>query len=139
MKFNQIEPEDKTKDYNLELWESENNIWQVRLDKVAFGCRVHVTQRGLLFFQTEYCAGADPLWQQALMTAIIQIVSKYPENISFEELEKIWPRWQIRPMFNDLKCWHQLCEMAELPLEFELAMLKYRYGQPLEEAIKFLD
>jgi hypothetical protein len=136
MQFHQVEREPG--DYNLELWESETNIWQVRLDKVMYGCRVHVTQRGLLYFQTDYCAGSDPIWHNVLLGIIRVIMSKYQEEISFSELEKIWPRWRIRPMFNDLQCWHNLCEMAGTP-ELEKPMLELRYGTPIEELELFID
>lgn len=114
--------------YNIELWESENSIWQVRLDQMAYGRRVHVMQKGDMCYQTEYCAGSNPIWQQALLGVVKTIVEQYEED----NFRVRWPRYGIRPMFNDPDCWHKLCRMAGMDETFEKSMLEIRYGENLE-------
>lgn len=128
MKFAIAETEKIIPGYNLERWVSENNIWEIRLDRVMFGCRVHVMRCGTQVFLTELCAGDLPIWQQALLGVVRSIVEQYPESISAWELEEVFPSWKIRPMFNDKKCWGKLCRMAGMDEAFEKSMLEFRYG-----------
>lgn len=129
MKFTQVENDPDPSMRNVALFASENRVWFVRLDPVMFGCRVHVQHRDdLMWFQTEYCAGADLLWQQALVKTVIRILEKLPEDVDRREVQKIWPDYGPRPMFRDRDCWLQLCEMADVPTEFAEFMLERVYA-----------
>ena len=119
MIFTKVPVDANPPSWNIALVESENHIWQVRLDRVLYGCRVHVGRKGAMSFVTDYCAGAEPLWHGALFATIVSIMSKFPESVTDNELDKIFPDWKIRPMFNDRECWHKLCVLGDMGQEFE--------------------
>jgi len=115
MKFHEVKPETWPDNWNLYLWESENGRWQVRVDRVLYGARVHVGLAAGLTFITDYCAGNNPAWILALFHVVRLIVQQYPESIDFYELEGIgWPLQRCKPMFNDPDCWRQLCAMVHV-------------------------
>jgi hypothetical protein len=121
MKFKRIEPEEGYG--NIARWRSEGGNWDIRLDPVIFGCRVHVQYKGSMVYLTDYCAGDKSLWHNAIVLVVMNIMEKYPEDVEVGVITNIWPKFDIRPMWNDKKCWHSLCEMADMSEEFEGSML----------------
>lgn len=102
---------------------SENNIIEMFIYPVMFGYRVrigYVENVGALEY--DYCAGAEQKNVQLLFSILKTIL----ENMTETEFESCEFPWQERkPVFNDIKCFTSLLEMAgelkivEIPTVFE--------------------
>lgn len=113
MKFNLAEP--KKDEFCLALWESENKVWSIRLDPVMYGCRARITPVEDFDLACDYCAGSSKIWQQVIVAVLAKILEPIPESATRREIEAMLPRWVIRPMVNDPRCWEELCKLAGVP------------------------
>lgn len=90
----------------------QSATWEVGLYPVLFGVRVAANPLGAGGYALDYCAGADPLMQVELFTLLVQILSRYPDTLRYDEAHRLFPRWTRRPMVNDPECLAALRALA---------------------------
>lgn len=92
---------------------SNGGIWELGLWSVMFGVRVRMGRAGLFYVNLDYCAGSDPLFQMELLNAVHIILQEVPESISDRDLEDMFPRFEIKPINLDPRCWPELQRMRD--------------------------
>ena len=132
MTFQKSDPDVSIPNYNLACWRSNNSVWHVRLDRVIFGCRVHVQhEKCMAVYYTDICVGAAPEWQTAVFYAVIKYLEQFPEDIHPNSLWDVFPTApQPKPIYRNLDAWETICEMAKLPTTdvFEVGQLAAKIG-----------
>lgn len=110
MKFSRSEP-DLT--FDVAKFLSETGVWEIGIRKLLYGlevCGNPVGDDACTFF---YPAGNDGVFTLTLLATIINILAKYPENVTYQQIEKDFPKYEIKPINRDPYCWKRLQEMAE--------------------------
>lgn len=94
---------------------SENNVWEVSIDRVMFGWRVHVTYVSDNCYCVDYCAGADLGWVLRLLGAVLSTMEQFDETLTSSELRdlRIFPDYKVRPMALDTECWTEILKVAK--------------------------
>ena len=117
---------DAENNYNVRSWASENDKFRLELNRVIFGSRVMLRQTGNMGYSLDYCAGANEQWQEALVNVLRVILREIPEDTPLYQLERMFPRWTIRPMYKDETCWNALLGMAKIDQRdvFELSEME---------------
>jgi hypothetical protein len=95
-------------------WVSDAKIWEVQINPVLFGFRVHVCHRDEpSTYLCDYCAGDQRHWVKAIAMTVIEILSGFEEDAHPRVVESIFPPQQIKPMSCDPVCWGKLCTLAD--------------------------
>ena len=93
-------------------WISTNGIWELGTWPVLFGVRIRMGKVGAFGPVLDYCAGADTDFQRELLLSIMMALIPVDENISEDELYKLFPKWKVRPINAD-PCWPIIKKMGE--------------------------
>lgn len=104
------------------IWRSENNVWYIGTWSVMFGVRAIAWRKDSTGRCIDYCAGDDPVFLGQLLVTLKTIFSFLPEDVSEDEVLRIMPGWERRPINRDA-CWETLQEMAAHPLNTEVDVL----------------
>lgn len=110
--------------YTVDRWVSENGVWEICLDKVMFGCRVHIIHeqwRGT--YVTDLCSGGDPDWQRATMYVVLKYMEQKPED---GEIRPAMGRFPCivnpKPIHRNEEAWKIMCDMAEVGTTDHIAL-----------------
>jgi hypothetical protein len=93
-------------------WVSENQIWEIGFLPVMYGVRVKVSLVGSNWVTLNYCAGADKEFALILLATVTQILMALPESITEDEIHRLFPKFEIKPIDRDPYCWERLKELA---------------------------
>ncbi len=115
-KFKKAAIKSEESEYCVERWESQNGVWNVRLDRVIYGCRVHVAHEDCAkSYHTDICCGSDPDWQAAVMYAVIKYLELFPEEVDPAKIMRDYPTApQPKPLYRALEAWNRICHLAKL-------------------------
>jgi hypothetical protein len=109
-------PRDLTYTGNIQSWQSETGVYQLRFNRVIFGYRVQLMAQSDYSDEWgvvgDYCAGASVEWMEIIHLLMQKILLRVPESTHRHKLETIWPRHTARPMSQDMKCLAQLVDLA---------------------------
>ena len=79
---------------------------------MMFGIRVSLGKVGSGCVAIDYCAGADIAFALILLATVVRILEPLPESVSYQELEQIFPSYDVKPINRDPYCWKRLQELA---------------------------
>lgn len=104
-------------------WASENNIWEIGLRPMLYGVRVSVGRINpecgcALVYTLDYCAGDDEDFLLNLLATLLILMTALPESILPQQLERLFPTYQIKPINKDPDCWKRLQQLARLDNPF---------------------
>ena len=111
MHFESVEPDEN---YPIHKLRSQpNGNWELGLTPMIFGVRIRASLVGAMGCSLDYCCGDDPdqiyLWF-GFVTALFFML---PEDISQNEVEKLFPRQTIKPIRLDEKLKTNLHKLAK--------------------------
>lgn len=87
---------------------SENDVWEMGIYPVMFGFRVRVGLAGdPLGYTFDYCAGDDVGFVIQLYVTVMALMEALPETITENQLLRLIPSYQVRPIDRD-PCWEAL-------------------------------
>jgi hypothetical protein len=98
----------------LHTWASENDAWRVEVYRVMFGCRVRARPTGSWSYVADYCFGADQVWIEAGVVALVGILSAHDESALPNDVQRTLPGYTVRPMARDAACWAALLRLARI-------------------------
>jgi len=91
---------------------SAEKRWELGFTQMIFGVRVRFGRVGEMTVVLDYCAGASRLHQLELLRLVMTILLPLPETVAIRDLEAVFPRCVVKPIFNDA-CWETLHRRAE--------------------------
>lgn len=109
MKFHRVEPNQVIHQCRCL---SEEEKWEIGFRQMLFGVRVSLSRIGDEFYTLDYCAADDVGFALLLFATILQILDRYPEDVTPQQLERDFPRYEIKPINRDPHCWPRLQQMA---------------------------
>ncbi len=98
-------------------WISENNVWEIGFLPVLYGVRVRLGKVGSACVDLDYCAGDNLGFALILLVTVINILEALPESITAQQIEKLFPMYEVKPIDRDPYCWRRLQELAKLSPE----------------------
>ena len=107
-----ISQQDATNPANLTTWKSENDVYQLEVNRKGKNLHVMLREKFSAFYVVDYCAGILQEWVMALEKIVKKILLGMDEATSCHELHGVFPAWHFQPMYNDPVCWGVLCHMA---------------------------
>lgn len=97
---------------------SEGGRWEMGWQDRTFGRKQwYIARVGNYAPDVVYCCGDDKGKQIQLMAMCMLIMKTMPEDINYKYLQKRFPSYQQRPIYNDPICWTRLEEMSGVKLE----------------------
>ena len=93
---------------------SENEVWELGYRQMLFGVRVSLSRIGDYWYTLDYCAGDNPEFALHLLLTVMQILKRYTEDVAGKQLERDFPKYDVKPIDRDPNCWKQLQEMASI-------------------------
>lgn len=88
---------------------SESGLIEIGVHHVMFGHRIRVGYAGRQYCELDYCAGANQEDVERLYAVIETVLSNQDEKtIDWD----IFPKQNIKPVFNDSACWSALIKLA---------------------------
>jgi len=109
MKFTATNPDEN---FRLARFVSDAGRWEVGLRPMLFGVRVSLGKVGAWGPCLDYCAGEKFADQVNILSALLTILERLPEEMSEGEMQKFFPPQELRPMYNDPACWEKLLALA---------------------------
>ncbi len=109
MKFHAV-PNDPGTGWSV-TYHSENDAWSFGIYPVMFGFRVRACRVGADSVVIDYCAADQPAFLVQLMLIVQLVLEQLPEDLSEQELARLLPSWQRRPINFD-PCWPALQALA---------------------------
>ncbi len=97
-------------------WVSETGAWELGYTQMLFGVRVRLGRTGWGCCELDLCAGANPEYQEAILRAVMLILLPVPEDVHPAEISKLFPRFRVKPIFNDRENYQRLMDSAEKQL-----------------------
>lgn len=91
---------------------SAEGRWELGYYQVLYGIRIRLGRPGNGWCNLDYCAGDQSAYQHILLHCVRTILSCVPESVSERELEKMFPRQDVKPIFNDPVCLDALVALA---------------------------
>ncbi len=119
MKFTRVDPDEN---FPSGKWVSENNIWELGFCPVMYGVRVRFSRVGNGWVNLDYCAGDSAGFALILLATVARILEPLPESVTGAEIERLFPRFEVKPIDRDPICWTRLQELAELASLGELSL-----------------
>lgn len=110
MKFTKTEPNEV---FDAFRCISTNGKWEAGCRRMLFGIRVGLSRIGDCCYTLDYCSGDDPAFTLQLMATLIQILQQYSEDITPVQIQRDFPRYEVKPINRDPHCWQRLQEMAQ--------------------------
>jgi hypothetical protein len=96
---------------------SEGGIWEFGFRQMMFGVRVSLSQTGDYFYTLDYCAADQKDFALLLFATVLIALEPYPEDVKPYQLQRDFPRFEIKPINRDPYCWKRLQEMANAVIE----------------------
>jgi len=109
MKFTKAEPNE---DFAIARWLSVSGRWELGFRRMLFGVRVSLAKVGAGGCCIDYCAADDKGFALILLATVVQILERYPEEVSDLQLRQDFPTYDIKPINKDPQCWARLQAMA---------------------------
>lgn len=103
----------------IRRWVSTEGGWEIGHTQMLFGVRVRLGRVGYGCVALDLCAGPSRDRQDELLRLVMLIVLPMPESIDEGELERAFPRFTIKPIFNDPN-WPKLQELADAVLKKDM-------------------
>ena len=110
MKFKAADPDEN---FSLARFLSDGGRWEIGLRPMLFGVRVSLGLVGGIGPAVDYCAGAKLDDQLNILSVVLAVLKKLPEEVNEREIRNSFPQQKIKPMFNDPACWEKLLALAE--------------------------
>lgn len=107
-------------------WLSENGVWEIGFCPYAFGVRVRLGLVDSGFVNLDYCAGKEIVVASAVWVTVTKILEALPESTTGEQIECLFPGYEIKPIIRDPFCWPRLQELASLSPEEIRALVAAR-------------
>jgi hypothetical protein len=82
-------------------WTSLEGKWELGFTQMLFGVRVRCGQTGCGCVELDLCAGASVEHQDEILRLVSLILLPVGEDISPREFNDLFPRFSIKPIFND--------------------------------------
>src|SRR5260221_258447 len=103
--------------YRIRRYESEGGFWKWGMRPMLFGYRVTIGQcespvLGVATIEADYCCGPELASAMFWTGFISAILHELPEEITAPELNRLFPRQKIKPLYNDPDCRAALEELA---------------------------
>jgi len=99
---------DTTENYPTLRLESVHGGWECGIVPMLFGCRIRLSRVDAGDCLLDYCAGAEPSMQLRILTMVVAILKKVPEDTPDHVVHDMFPRYQVKPIFKDQECWTAL-------------------------------
>jgi hypothetical protein len=96
---------------------SEAGKWEFGFRRVMFGVRVSLSQIGDDGYTLDYCAAKQRDFALLLFATVLIALEPYPEDVMRSQLQKDFPRFDIKPINRDPCCWKRLQEMANAVIQ----------------------
>jgi hypothetical protein len=77
-----------------------------------FGVRIAGNPVGSRIYTFDYCAGNNSVFAITLMQTMLAIFDALPEEITVKQVEKILPKYTVKPIDRDPTCWKELKRLA---------------------------
>lgn len=125
MRFTPAEPDDH---YQFGHLISKGGRWEMGIYPVLFGYRVRAGLIGSMCCSVDYCAANQTDFLLQLFVTVLSILESLPEDVTPGELERMLPRFRIKPINQDPDCWVNLQALAK--------ELQAKSTEPKDETIK---
>lgn len=109
MKFTKTEPDEN---FRAGRWVSENNVWEFGFCPVMYGVRVRAGKIGNGWITLDYCAGDDKEFALILFATVGCILMALPETVTEQQVQRLFPAYETKPISLDPTCWERLKELA---------------------------
>ena len=82
--------------------QSENNKWGIAFfPTIHLGLRVHVFVVNSTYITLNICTGHEPIYQFFIYQLVLNWLMTFDESVTEYELQKQFPYFEIKPIFND--------------------------------------
>lgn len=110
MKFKWAE---KDTNFPIEHFVSEGGVWECGITPVLYGRRVRVGRVGDNGCVLDYCAGDRMGFDHQVLTAVMGILLKVPEETPEWIVMDMFPTYHVKPIDRDPTCWKELQALYE--------------------------
>ncbi len=101
MKFSLV---DSDLDFDVAKFLSETGKWEVGIRRLLFGLEVCGNPVGNDAYTFFYSAGNDGVFAVTLFATVINILEKYSEDVTTRQIEKDFPKYEVKPINRDPYC-----------------------------------
>jgi len=114
MKIREVEVNEN---YPIRRFQSEGGLWEWGIRPMLFGFRVTIGQcespvLGVATIEADYCCGPELTSAMLWLGFISAILHQLPEEITAPELNRLFPKQRIKPLYEDPDCRAALEELA---------------------------
>lgn len=136
MKFKAAE---KDINFPIDHYVSVGGRWEVGLCPVLYGRRVRLGTVGAAGCCVDYCAGDDITFAYRILTCVMGILLKVPEDTPEFIVADLFPGYQRKPIDKDPSCWLELQRLYDQtwagqpvmpPPEWYVARVEHLLTQP---------
>ena len=109
MKFTITEPDIN---FMVVRFTSEGNVWEAGVRQVIYGFRASAGRIGSDCVEVDYCCGIDLAFAFTVLQTVVQIMESIPETVTLQEVRRLFPVFEVKPISRDPGCLMQLREIA---------------------------
>ncbi len=109
MNFSRTEPDEN---FDILRCLSEEGKWEFGVRQMLFGVRICGNPVGDGCYTFDYCAGNDMVFALQLFATVARILDLYPEDATPRQIQRDFPKYEIKPINRDPYSWERLQEMA---------------------------